>query len=137
MRRGYVDIDGEMPFPCVIADGGWNGWSLPYFSREVAKQVLAQYGEGYTPSWNGDYLVMWDAPEYDGETDRERTLVDTVTVDGEMFYGIGAGSWIWSETVFSCGDCGLEFGADDGAVSVQHGIYWEFVCKGCDDKGGE
>lgn len=97
MREGFVDIDGGTSFPCLIADGGWNGWAMPYFSREVAEQVLAQYGEGYTPSWNGDQLVMWNQVESD--EDQFRDLVDRYTDDdGVHFYGIGAGSWIWAET---------------------------------------
>ena len=95
MRFAFVDIEGGPSFPCLVTDEGWNGFAVPYFTREIAVAVAREYASAYNPSWAGEYLVMWDTAD---EDDRQRVLVDTMTVDDEMLYGIGAGSWIWTES---------------------------------------
>lgn len=111
-----MDIDGGTPFACLIAEGGWNGWAMPYFSREVAEQVLAEFGEGYAPSWDGDTLTMWNQVESDD--DQEREYVERFTdANGVEYYAIGAGSWIWAESdARTCNGCGDYF---DGAADFE------------------
>lgn len=94
MRSGFVQIEDGPAFPAMIEEGGWNGWAVPYFSRETAKEVLRAYAVAYDAAWHGDVLVMWDSCD---ELDKERVIVDSTSVDWEPYYGIGAGSWIWSE----------------------------------------
>ena len=94
MCAGFVQIDDGPVFPAIIDAERWNGWAMPFFSRETVGDVLAMYGEGLDASWAGDQLVIWDCPD---EDDKERVLVETVTRGGRLLYGLGAGSWVWSE----------------------------------------
>lgn len=77
MRAGFVQIDPADPvYPCLLAEGSWNGWALPFFTADVAMSVVAEYG--------------WD-PTEEGEW-------ELVAHDGDIRYGVGAGAWTWYET---------------------------------------
>ena len=96
MRAGFVQIEDGPVFPCMLADEDWNGFSVPYFSPRVARAVLSAYASDYAPSWHGEVLVMWDSSDLE-DSERERIIVDFTSVNWEPHYGIGAGSWIWTE----------------------------------------
>jgi hypothetical protein len=76
MRAGFVQIEDGPEIPCMIGSETWNGWALPYFTAEVALSVINLYG--------------WDSVEEGG-------AIPTTWHAGGMLYGVGAGSWIWSE----------------------------------------
>ena len=104
-RFGIDSNDGE--FVGYTTGYLWNGWATPYFTKEVADEILKinnqvyiSYGmdkEGYYAVYNAekDQYEFYE-PNYDGPYTVEGE--DRETVDGKLhLYGIGAYCWIWDE----------------------------------------
>jgi len=88
----------------------WNGFLRPWFDRENADSLCAQYLE-YYPTGRAAYdpardaVVMWneeigEAPEGEDPADYEDVWPgeDVLCADGQTrrLYPIGAGSWVWT-----------------------------------------
>ena len=89
--------DGETAYPALVLDGErWNGFLLPFFTfATVVKmgQDMLEIHRYAAPrfSFRGLALIV----EQDGE---ETYALDSVVLpNGEIRYGVGAGSWTWSE----------------------------------------
>ncbi len=75
----------------------WNGWAMPYFSREVGLRLCSLLPSlTFDAERNAFVSVCEDYPEDEQE---EAFAVRTVEVDGKQLelYAIGAGSWTWDE----------------------------------------
>jgi hypothetical protein len=97
MRRGTVDadfLDGPATVPCWADDRRWNGWGMPYFTRETVNQLIEM---GIGPiQWDGEKVVcrMGDDPE-------DIEIYEPITApDGTPIWGVGAGSWCWNGVEF-------------------------------------
>ena len=107
-KRINVSLD-FCPIRAAITDGTrWNGWRCPWFSLEVAKQVLAEHMSSEEDAKDGGYSFyeydeVYDViieKVYDGYT--ENIIFDVVTYhpiffEGVKYYPIGYGNWCWSE----------------------------------------
>lgn len=96
MKNSYVTINGTDVYPCLIAEGNWNGWAIPYMEYgTVAKYVrdvaddgrynvqLGMLGQGrmlYVDYEEGFYLEL-----------------NPTEIDGKDYYDFGACSFTWSE----------------------------------------
>ena len=77
-----------------------NGWARPYFTREVAAQMVRDFNvaAGKKVAWY-DYKEHAFTFEVDGGVDAfhwERVRVSEDS-EAEFLYPIGAGCWIWTE----------------------------------------
>ena len=101
-RQAKVSIDGSRPlFDAILEPNTWNGWACPWFTHEVAYQVMEGWAEsyadldGYTAQWHyepiEDNFVWRTDPADEWET------CPTFTENGVTYYGIGNGSWVWQE----------------------------------------
>lgn len=93
---GFFQIDDGVIYEGFHdPDARWNGWAMPYFTREVANLVASEIPQLEDKSpyayFEGDTCYVWD---YGLE---EYEAYEPTTLEGvdELVYGIGAGSWIW------------------------------------------
>lgn len=83
----------ESQYPCFLDPAvDWNGWACPYFTREVAEQVLNDTitppGE-YAFSETGDFFLIVDV------FDKEDEIYHGVATEHGTLYAIGAWAWCW------------------------------------------
>lgn len=102
MRRGRFSIDDGPIYAGYTTDRHWNGWAMPYFTREECERM----GTDTTARCATEYLrydPKADAYRYfDGcgkDTDDNVDVWpgEDIFADGGIVhvYGIGAGCWIW------------------------------------------
>jgi hypothetical protein len=93
-RPGVFTIDGLPEFHGFTRGFYWNGWEMPYFTKETAARVL-EASEGYEWRYNTalDAFHVTVSGEPEGE---EEVFYGTETSHG-VLYGIGAGSWTWDK----------------------------------------
>jgi hypothetical protein len=99
LTQARFSIEGDPQAPAF--DGWhderarWNGWAVPYFSRETLEAgVLAMLLtlDGCAYRWDGETLEI---TEDDGdERTRYVSRVEPVTQDGQSLYCLGMG-WVW------------------------------------------
>lgn len=108
MRKAKFGIDtNEEEFVGYTTGALWNGWATPYFTKEVADEILKINNQVYID--NGmdkvGYYAVYNAEEdqyefYDPDLDEPDVFEGEYceTVDGRLhLYGIGAYCWIWDE----------------------------------------
>jgi hypothetical protein len=104
-----VEIEGVIPpIPAYIIDNEyWNGWAMPYFTREQAEVYAAAqraFSGETTPEgnptvtyqeYNDQYVTMLEGEGIESWGNED------IVIDGETIhtYPIGAGCWIWEEAV--------------------------------------
>jgi hypothetical protein len=99
-RLTKVTIDGGTALPAYIVVGeDWNGWVMPYFTREQLPAYVAwqkAQAEGYRV--NVDEAADIVTTQYDDQ-DPEDWPGEDIVVEGEKVhaYPIGTGCWIWDE----------------------------------------
>ena len=105
--RFYIDTN-EGEFEGYTTGYLWNGWATPYFTKEVADEILNSQNKAYSDfgmdkdgcyaAYNAekDQYEFYEPEYYDGPYTVEGE--DCETVDGKLhLYGIGAACWIWDE----------------------------------------
>lgn len=89
-----ITLDGQLTATAARIDKErWNGFVMPYFTRETVDQIMSDLAALYdaddddAPShkWEGDVLHL---------TEGEDTGMIPPTNDG--LYPLGAGAWVWS-----------------------------------------
>jgi hypothetical protein len=97
---GRFCIDSDGPFPGYHVPGvHWNGWECPYFTKEVAEQILPLFyitGEWrYIPG--KDEFQSKDPNDHDDEYGPEVWGSVDAEIDGKIvrLYPVGAWAWIW------------------------------------------
>lgn len=97
MRKSLFNIDGfDAIFEGYTSGQHWNGWACPYFTKEVAEQIM-----GVNNKIAGkDYLMSYDVDTdtfirpYDEDENDEFQGVD---IKGMHLYPIGTMCWIWDD----------------------------------------
>jgi hypothetical protein len=85
---------GDKIFPGFTSGDGWNGWACPYFSFEVALQIVGAFqAQGAVARYDEAHDVFVFESDVPGESE-EFGLFE---VKGRKLYPLGAGSWIWEE----------------------------------------
>lgn len=102
-RVAWDSVDGdEGVFAALVAPERWNGWAVPYFTREEGERISA-WTVALREEFGADQvdMVLWH-PEHacfvvvSGE-EAYCTVVEPITVDGVAYYPIGAYGWTWQE----------------------------------------
>ena len=108
MRKARFGIDSrEEEFVGYTTGARWNGWATPYFTKEVADEIMKTQNEAYI-EWQMDkdgYRAVYNAEKdqyefYDPDLEEPEIFDMEIceTVDGKLhLYGIGAYCWIWDE----------------------------------------
>jgi hypothetical protein len=108
MRKSRFCIDNnEEEFVGYTSGALWNGWATPYFTKEVADEILEHQNKTYS-DYKMDtsvYYTIYNAEKdqyefYDPDYDEPYIIEgeECETVDGKLhLYGIGAYCWIWDE----------------------------------------
>ena len=96
MKKSLFTIDGIDAIFEGYTDGRhWNGWACPYFTEEVANQIMRVNNK-----INGeDYQMRYDE-DYDAfirDEDDELYGIQGVDIDGLHLYPIGNACWIWDD----------------------------------------
>lgn len=108
MRKSRFGIDTyEDEFVGYTTGEWWNGWATPYFTKEVADEILAIQNKSFVENGMDKdvYYAVYNAEKdqyefYDPDLDAPEVFEgeDCKTVDGKLhLYGIGAYCWIWDE----------------------------------------
>lgn len=98
LKKGFVHIAdiGLEPIEAFILEGEtWNGWAIPFFTKEQAIEALEKINSlldyGFSYEFKDEELIITDnEDEYHEETRR-------TTYKGKTLYGVGAWWWIWTE----------------------------------------
>lgn len=87
--------DGQS-FACYLDGSKWNGWAMPYFTKEQADAYLAATPDGMTGSFDEARNVYVFTCEGEEPYEVEAEVIDA---DGQhvTVYPIGAGYWVWDE----------------------------------------
>lgn len=90
------NIDGGKEYPGFSRGGRWNGWEMPFFTFEVAQELMNDQNAA-TKEQQLVYEAATDSFVYQDSyyPADEWERFDAVLVDGQKFYAIGAGSWVW------------------------------------------
>ena len=108
MRKTRFGIDtNEEEFVGYTTGALWNGWATPYFTKEVADEIVKVNNQVYSDNQMDKvgYYAVYNAEKdqyefYDPDLDAPDVFEgeDCETVDGKLhLYGIGAYCWIWDE----------------------------------------
>lgn len=95
-REMEVEIeDTGVKYKALVSSRVWNGWLMPYFTKEVAEQVcrdMCPPEEGWWRYHEPDdaFYTFW-ANQNDWPYDWPGEVIA-----GQKLYGIGAGCWVWS-----------------------------------------
>ena len=99
MHKSYFTIDGFDGIFEGYTDGRhWNGWACPWFTKEVAEQIMQANNESYCHETHQMYYdknqdaFIRDEPEYD-----EPYVVNGCDINGMHLYDIGTCCWIWDD----------------------------------------
>jgi hypothetical protein len=100
--RFSIDTLGEdVLFDGFTADETWNGWACPYFTFEQAQKVVNAFNVSQhfvNDRVSAHYDAERDAFCFLLETSGESDDFPAVSIDGQKFYPIGAGCWIWERS---------------------------------------
>jgi hypothetical protein len=91
--KGTFSVDGETYFEGYNEpDQYWNGFDLPYFTKEVMDKIIASDPD--TLKWNGDIAEETDFMYPDDPTQTESQII---VVNGEELkvWAMGYFSWAW------------------------------------------
>ena len=108
MRKSRFCIDNnEEEFVGYTSGALWNGWATPYFTKEVADEILKSNNQHYIDNkMNKEgYYAVYNAEKdqyefYDPDLEEPDVFEGEYceTVDGRLhLYGVGAYCWIWDE----------------------------------------
>jgi hypothetical protein len=102
-RVGYFGIEdyyGDNPAKGYCQPGLlWNGWAMPVFDQEGIDRVKDFLKDDLTYDAERDVYMVDLGDDVDDECRFEEYEGQNIVVDGEIkrVYGIGSGSWVWSE----------------------------------------
>ena len=103
----YGDWDIENIYPAVAyEDHGWNGWAIPFFTKETAVKIVRRQQE-MLAEIIATQDIWWDAMEplyWDGDDIISLYLVDLPNIEFEVIspnsdglYAIGSWGWCWQD----------------------------------------
>jgi hypothetical protein len=91
-------------FPAYLNGERWNGWAMPYFTKETALDMLTASGNTFRFDDARDAFIISEPEAYDGED--YVIEAEQIDVNGERVkvYAVGAGCWVWDEVTDDKGD---------------------------------
>lgn len=96
MIKSLFSLDGDI----ILYEGlsnpaeNWNGWAIPFFTMDVAFQILEDCKEWFTYTFDGDKFSVFDNPELT-DTDGSPMVCPSIEIEGIKYYSIGGRSWCW------------------------------------------
>lgn len=98
MRKTLFTIDGiEAVFEGYTDGSHWNGWAKPWFTKEIAEEIMRINNAYYTfGEWQMRYDAEQDAfiREYE---DEEPDVFQGKDINGLHLYPIGNAYWVWDD----------------------------------------
>lgn len=102
IKKAYFSIDGDYRFYEGYYYGtNWNGWAMPYFTKEIADEIVKNVCDGIT------YTMSYDSANdrYIAHIIENNKIIETDYFESEYIklndnnsikcYKIGAGYWTW------------------------------------------
>ena len=99
-RNSYFTTDGFKPptwFSGLTYGHTWNGWAVPYFTKEVALEIVAHMPSNLRYSEETDSFIYNDIEFTKSEDYNE--YFGAEEINGQKYYSIGGCSWCWDEVV--------------------------------------
>jgi hypothetical protein len=102
MRKAKFSLEGfDGVFEGYTFGQRWNGWQVPYFTKEVGLKIMEAMAEdeGNHPKYDEERDMFVVSNDYDDATEEFPAM--EFAGDGEIhkLYPIGSGSWVWDEEV--------------------------------------
>lgn len=88
-----IDVFDNVTFEGFTENREWNGWACPYFTLEQGEKVAEAHKRFVSNAW---YDQKSDAFNFQMDDDDVESY-ESVEIDGQKFYPIGNGCWIWRE----------------------------------------
>jgi hypothetical protein len=98
-RLAKVAIDGIPLDAYIIANESWNGWAMPYFTREQLEAYISWQNATNCANFDEAEDVVKVILDPDDSEWTYKYGGEDIVVDGKTLhvYGVGAGDWAWSE----------------------------------------
>ncbi len=92
----YIDDPDSTQYPGFSFGFTWNGWACPFFSCDVAQEIIADF---VAKGGDGTYEDATDSFWFQaGDLTVDIAGIDIETPDGmQHVYPIGAGMWVWDD----------------------------------------
>lgn len=97
LRATHFSIDCENRTPGFTFGEKWNGWAVPYFTKEQADKIMARIEGCYYQPEADSYMIPT------GYEDEPFDECIGEEIDGVTYYQFGNG-WCWGEDI-RCPDC--------------------------------
>ena len=97
MRKTLLTIDGfDAIFEGYVEEGYWNGWSCPWFTQEVANEIMRVNNKVNGEDYQMQYERVYDmfVREEDGD---EPYMSRGYDIEDLHLYPIGNSCWIWDD----------------------------------------
>lgn len=92
LKPSTVSFDEGPDFPCFLSPNTWNGWAMPYFTKEQADVVVASGVGPFAYDAEADTYSYTSDPNYPEDTE----TYEAVEHEGVKLYGLGTGSLCWN-----------------------------------------
>lgn len=94
MKKTVFSLDGNGAFVGLYdPQKHWNGWAIPYFTKEESIRVLTELSVNGHWKWGyneeGDYFTLVEMENMDGST------WEAQEIDGQKMYSIGGQYLVW------------------------------------------
>jgi hypothetical protein len=97
--KSHFYIDDSKIYEGYTAGNTWNGWACPYFTKEVALNILkAMADAGDIAEYSYDEVT--DEIKYtfaNEEPESERGVMIRYGKDSLKAYGLGSFAWVWCD----------------------------------------
>lgn len=93
--RFTIDTFGDEIFEGLTHGDTWNGWARPFFTFDQAQRIVEAHRSNGMRAW---YDHAQDAFGFEFSEEEVDTFPAEV-VEGRRLYPVGAGCWIWEESV--------------------------------------
>ena len=106
LHAAQITLDGTFgPYDAWTEAGYWNGWAMPWFTLEQARDIIRICAKGdgraayYDEATDAAVFLIADGDPDDPECWEGYRGHDVVCDDGvtRHLYGVGAGAWIWDD----------------------------------------
>jgi hypothetical protein len=99
-RNTYFTTDGftqSIKFKGITYGHTWNGWAVPYFTKEVAFEIVALMPEQHLKYSEETDCFIYNDFSVTGGDEEYNEYFNADEIDGQKYYSIGGCSWCWDE----------------------------------------
>lgn len=122
LRKALFAIadEGSKSYEGYTLGENWNGWACPYFTREVAMEMMKEFDNEDQPAHYDEekdaFIYVMDADHAEDYTDIYEGKDYEYNGETIRLYAIGTMAWIWTEIIEDTAD--TESVPDDDLIGM-------------------